>query len=146
MQFSSNFTTSIEARYANYIYAWTGIRPDNKQLARFFYIERVVEAAGKASEQIARKVMGLDYDGAGWETPYDYRVEPAPLDPQRNALRIEFIPPSTRCALKPLTEGAQKIAVGHPIMTQRYWSSYGTCTEAEGCGVCRIAHNGILGA
>lgn len=138
MRYSENTTTAIEQRYQQYIYQWTGAVPSSDQLAAFFRLQRERDAVGEESERIARMIMGL-------EGQYDYHVSPPALDRQKNALRIEIIPPSTRCALKPLTVGAARVAVGHPVMTERYWSLYGVCPGLTNCNLCELAHRGLLG-
>ena len=73
-------------------------------------------------------------------TEYGYEIDPTPhnrykieyqLSPQRNALRIEFIAPQTRCGLKPL----------HDWSRGGYYWDYGHCTPqgAKSCATCWIA-------
>lgn len=66
-------------------------------------------------------------------------IQPPTLNKQRNALRIEFIPPEPRCNLQPKTEHAVWVLNNRPFHIEQFWSQFGYCVR-KSCEFCPVAH------
>lgn len=69
-----------------------------------------------------------------------FKIIPEQLGHQRNALRIEIIPPQERCALRPMTDAAVMTRARFNWRTDqlaRIWSNFDYCNHhAGGCATC----------
>lgn len=68
-----------------------------------------------------------------------HQIEPPVMQPQRNALRVEIIPPMARCNLRPQTDTARFVLRERPYHIWDFWGHFGYCVR-ESCEYCPIAH------
>lgn len=67
----------------------------------------------------------------------NYKIQPPQLDRQRNALRVEVIPPMMRCWLRPSTDAAAIIREIRPFSVPMSWSWFDYCIRDE-CVSCPV--------
>lgn len=76
----------------------------------------------------------------------DMRIVPTDNFRQSNALRVEVIPPQTRCIAQPKDDFARQLMVrDNGYHAQHFWSRFGYCIRTK-CALCPIYHKVMGGS